>query len=189
LGGLSLAVGVCVAELLHAFELPQVRLKWPNDLLWENYKIGGILIEIAGDASGPCDVVIGIGLNINNRQAGDVMRTVDQPWTDLASISADTNNRLISRNAVAAGLIESLCRRLPEFEAQGFAAFAEAYYAYDALRTTAVVVSGGNENLEGIADGVDHEGCLRLKTADGGLRQIRSGEVSLRIAAAGKSQG
>jgi BirA family transcriptional regulator, biotin operon repressor / biotin---[acetyl-CoA-carboxylase] ligase len=181
LSGLSLAVGVCVADLLQQMQLPEVRLKWPNDLLWRQYKIGGILIEIAGDAAGPCDAVIGIGLNISNRESlAGVMAKVDQPWLDLASIvPAGEHAGNISRNELAAGLIESLCRRLPEFEARGFAAFAGAYAGYDALYARDVTVINGNQRLQGTADGVDNDGSLKLKTA-AGLTNIRAGEVSVR---------
>lgn len=175
LAGLSLAVGVCVADLLQQLRVIGVRLKWPNDLLWRHYKLGGILIEIAGDAAGPCDAVIGIGLNTHNRDQA-VMHQVDQPWMDLASI---TGGPRISRNELAAGLIETLCRRLPEFEARGFAAFATAYTRYDALHATEVTVINGNQRLQGTADGVDNDGSLRLKTA-GGVEYIRAGEVSVR---------
>lgn len=175
LSGLSLAVGVCVAELLQRMQVPDVRLKWPNDLVWRHYKLGGILIEIAGDAAGPCDAVIGIGINTHNR-GQPVMREVDQPWLDLAGIMS---GRIISRNELTAGLIESLCRRLPEFEARGFAAFAGSYAAHDALHAAAVTVSNGNELLQGFADGVDNDGSLRLRTA-GGMELIRAGEVSVR---------
>ncbi len=180
LAGLSLAVGVCVAELLQEMGIPEVRLKWPNDLVWRRYKLGGILIEIAGDAAGPCDAVIGIGLNTHNREQA-AMRQVDQPWMDLASIApcGAGGARGISRNELAAGLIGSLCRRLPEFETGGFAAFAEAYAGYDALYAAEVTVTNGNQLLQGTADGVDNDGSLRLKTA-GGLQCIRAGEVSVR---------
>jgi BirA family biotin operon repressor/biotin-[acetyl-CoA-carboxylase] ligase len=178
LAGLSLAVGVCVADLLQRMQSAEVRLKWPNDLLWRHYKIGGILIEIAGDAAGPCDAVIGIGLNISNRQSAPAsMAKVDQPWMDLASITPGCGN--ISRNELAAGLIESLCQGLPEFETRGFAAFADAYAGYDALYTQPITVINGNQQLQGIADGVDNDGSLRLKTS-AGVEHIRAGEVSVR---------
>lgn len=175
LSGLSLAVGVCVVELLQRMRAPEVRLKWPNDLVWRHYKLGGILIEIAGDAAGPCRAVIGIGINVNNRGQPS-MRQVDQPWMDLSSIVPCAG---ISRNELAAGLIESLCRRLPEFEARGFGAFAEAYAACDALYRAEIMIINGNEKLQGVADGVDNDGSLRLKTA-GGTEFIRAGEVSVR---------
>jgi BirA family biotin operon repressor/biotin-[acetyl-CoA-carboxylase] ligase len=179
LAGLSLAVGVCIAQLLQRMQLTEVRLKWPNDLLWRHYKIGGILIEIAGDAAGPCDAVIGIGLNVSNRRSASAsMAKVDQPWMDLAGITPGCGN--ISRNELAAGLIESLCHCLPEFEARGFAAFADAYAGYDALYTQPVTVINGNQRLQGIADGVDNDGSLRLKTA-AGVEKIRAGEISVRI--------
>jgi BirA family biotin operon repressor/biotin-[acetyl-CoA-carboxylase] ligase len=167
-----------VADLLRHMRLTEVRLKWPNDLLWQHYKIGGILIEVAGDAAGPCDAVIGIGLNVSNRQSAPAsMAKVDQPWMDLASMAPGCGN--ISRNELAAGLIESLCRRLPEFETRGFAAFADSYAGYDALYTQAVTVINGNQLLQGVADGVDNDGSLRLRT-EGGVELIRSGEVTIR---------
>jgi BirA family transcriptional regulator, biotin operon repressor / biotin---[acetyl-CoA-carboxylase] ligase len=149
--------------------------------VWRHYKLGGVLIEIAGDAAGPCAAVIGIGINTHNRGQPS-MRHVDQPWTDLAGIVPGCG---ISRNELAAGLIGSLCGRLPEFEARGFAAFADAYAAYDALYRAEVTVSNGNRRLQGVADGVDNDGSLRLQTG-AEVELIRSGEVSVRRDGSGK---
>jgi BirA family biotin operon repressor/biotin-[acetyl-CoA-carboxylase] ligase len=178
LAGLSLAVGVCTLEALLRSDT-QVRdgdvlLKWPNDLLWRGQKLGGILIEMAGDAAGPCNVVIGIGLNINNRSLA-VDAQIDQPWTDLQTVTG----RTVSRNRLAAELIEVLCQRLPEFETAGFPAFAAGYRRYDALQGADVSVQRGTDCLQGRAEGVDDLGCLRLRSSDG-VQLIHSGEVSLR---------
>ena len=64
LAGLSLAVGVAVVRALEAEGLPGVELKWPNDLVYKHLKVGGILVELNGDALGPSTVVVGVGLNV-----------------------------------------------------------------------------------------------------------------------------
>ena len=81
LEGMSLAVGVVVARALAACGVPPVQLKWPNDLLYEGAKLGGILLEMTGDPAGACQVVVGIGLNVN--MPGKVAEAIDQSWTDV----------------------------------------------------------------------------------------------------------
>ncbi|HEX7025963.1 MAG TPA: biotin--[acetyl-CoA-carboxylase] ligase, partial [Gammaproteobacteria bacterium] len=80
LAGLSLATGVVVAESLEQAGAAGLQLKWPNDLVWQGRKLGGILLEVAGDVTGPCYVVIGIGLNIATETGHAAMQSVDQPW-------------------------------------------------------------------------------------------------------------
>src|SRR5207342_1028243 len=102
LSGLSLVVGVAVAEALHAQGYPQVQLKWPNDLWVGQRKLGGILIELRGEANGPCDAVIGLGINV--RMPPAFAAQIDQAWCDLDALGQGAT---ISRNALAAGMIDA----------------------------------------------------------------------------------
>lgn len=174
LAGLSLAVGVAVVRALRDAGFDGVGLKWPNDLQWCGKKLGGILVELGGDALGPCHAIIGVGLNLrlDARQAA----RVDQPWTDLASLRATP---LPERNGLAARMLVRLMEMLDTFSVHGFAAFVDDFAACDVLRGKPVCLHGGHGAREGIADGVDRHGALRVRTT-AGERIVDSGEVSLR---------
>ncbi len=176
LQGLSLAVGVAVAEALHGLGYPQVGLKWPNDLLADGRKLGGILVEVGGDAAGPMRVVVGIGLNVAMPPAAGA--AVDQPWTDLATLAG----AMPSRQAVAAALLDALLPMLARFEQDGLAPFLEAWPRYDVLAGRPVRLHEGGRVLDGIALGLAADGALRLRGDDGSERQVHAGEASLRAA-------
>lgn len=173
LSGLSLVVGLAIAEALAALAIPDVQLKWPNDLRAGGKKLGGVLIELAGDAGGPCTAVIGFGINV--RMPTAAAATIDQPWTDLQALAP----QLPSRNTVVAAILVQLDQALTTFAQQGFAPFAAAWSARDEFRGKPVRMLGVNTEQIGIAAGVDARGALLLETADG-LRPIVAGEVSLR---------
>lgn len=176
LDGLSLVVAVALVRALRHCGIEGLALKWPNDVLWRQCKLAGILLEMTGDVTGDCQVVIGIGLNICSPPA--VMREVTQPWIDLRSIAAVPP----SRNRVAAQVLTHLAGALEDFEINGFAGFHAEWESLDACRDHPVVVSAGgaDEGLEGIARGVTGQGALRLETAEG-LRVFNGGEVSMKL--------
>ena len=174
LSGLSLAVGVAIVKALECSGYEGIGLKWPNDLLWQGKKLGGILLEISGDAAGPCHVVVGIGLNVSmsDQQAAD---DIDQPWVDLASI----NNQPINKNAIAAGLLNQLLPMLDRFEADGFEPLLQDWLDRDAYLGSDIVLKIGADELLGKQVGVKTDGSLCIETANG-LRTFNGGEVSLR---------
>jgi BirA family biotin operon repressor/biotin-[acetyl-CoA-carboxylase] ligase len=114
LTGLSLAVGVMVAEALRDYGLHEISLKWPNDILYRQHKLGGILLEMVGNIEGPCQVVIGIGLNVSMSRT--LATGIEQAWTDIRSIIGQkpARNRLVSL------LLNQLLIQLPVFEKEGF---------------------------------------------------------------------
>ncbi|MBA2723008.1 MAG: biotin--[acetyl-CoA-carboxylase] ligase [Methylibium sp.] len=172
--GLSLAMGVALAETLHA----RVRLKWPNDL-WlvdepgEGRKLGGVLIETlplaAGDGPGR-HAVIGVGINLAPPAARPGLDQLAAGWREIEPQARAPE--LLAR------LAEPLLGALAVFETQGFAAFAARFEARDALAGRAVTTTDPEAPI-GLADGVDATGALRLLT-DSGLRLVHSGEVSVR---------
>ena len=178
LSGLSLAVGVAVAEALREAGYPQVRLKWPNDLLADGRKLGGILIELRGEAMGPCDAVVGIGINVR-MPPGE--RGIDQPWCDLASLAPPPG-----RNALAARLLDHVLPALAQFDRDGLAPFAPRWAAFDALAGRPVRLHQGGQASDGIALGIDTSGALRVRHADG-ERAWHGGEASVRDATAAES--
>ena len=174
LAGLSLAVGVAAVEALAACGIGEVALKWPNDLVARGAKLGGILVELGGDALGPCHAVIGLGLNL---RLGAAARAIDQAAIDLAALAPD-----LSRTRIAASLIDYLVAALDRFATHGFSAFADAYARHDALAGRDVDVVRGTERRHGVARGIDARGALRV---DFGGREeaVDAGEVSLRVRA------
>ena len=175
LGGLSLAVGVAVAQALQELDPPlSVTLKWPNDLQINGAKVGGVLIELAGEMDGQVDVVIGVG--VNGRMTGHQARDIDQAWTDLASELAD----MPPRTTLAACVLSRLLEMLPRFSQQGFAAFQDAFDRYDAVRGKSVQVQSGDQMILGRAVGVLADGALRVETPDG-VREVYGGDVGLRV--------
>lgn len=174
LQGLALAVGVAAAEALHANGFPQVRLKWPNDLWVDGRKLGGILIEIGGEMSGPVQAAIGLGVNV--RMPASTAAQIDQPWCDLASLAA---SGIVSRQAIASALLDHLLPALARFQAEGLTPFRSRWQALDAMANEPVRIIDGAMTHEGIARGIDEGGALRLETKLG-ERRFHGGEVSLR---------
>ena len=164
--GLSLAVGVSVAQSLH----PALRLKWPNDIWLQDRKLGGILIE-TGSFGDMRYVVIGIGINIAPREAAGL--STPPAWLAEVQPAIDAGQAL---QHIAAPLVRAVQR----FEAQGFAPFQARFNALDVLAGRAVVCSDGTM---GEAKGVDATGALLVQAATG-QRKITSAEVSVRPAAA-----
>ena len=171
IGAVSLAVGVAVARTLAAAGVPGVTLKWPNDVLADERKLCGILIELPG-AAAPPEVVVGIGVNMGS--AATLAHRVEQPIADVLEHVPQA-----SRNAIAGLLIDavfSLCRR---FEADGFAAIKPAYEALHGFHGRPARIVTGAETFEGTVVGVDLDGALRFRGA-AGERAFSAGEVSLR---------
>lgn len=160
--GLSLAVGLSLAQSLH----PQLRIKWPNDLWWQDRKLAGVLIETA-QWGAQRHAVIGVGLNIRPRPAADW--ATPPAWLQELLPEADAPQAL-QRLALP------LVRDVQRFFREGFAPFAAGYAARDALRGRAVRLSDGTT---GRAEGVDGRGALLVHTAQG-VRAIDSAEVSVR---------
>ncbi len=176
LAGLSLAVGVGIVRALGDFGYTGLGLKWPNDVQVDGRKLAGILIELGGDALGPCHAVIGVGLNL--RLDADADTAIDQPWIDLASFTAPP---VPDRNLLAARLLGRLLDVLGEFEQETFAAFEDEFAQYDVLRGQPIRIMGGFGQREGTAIGVDRSGALRVRDASGEFR-VDSGEISVRRA-------
>ncbi|MDX1607346.1 MAG: biotin--[acetyl-CoA-carboxylase] ligase [Candidatus Competibacterales bacterium] len=170
LQGLSVATGIAVARALHALGATGVGLKWPNDLLHDGRKLGGILLESRTGADRP--VVAGIGLNLDLPDAAAV--SIDQPWTDLRRVLGAPVLRL----RVAARLLERLLPLYADWPA-GAHDLSASWRRFDVLADRRVELCFGDRRCAGIARGIDPTGALRLETATG-LQVFDSGELSLR---------
>jgi BirA family biotin operon repressor/biotin-[acetyl-CoA-carboxylase] ligase len=172
--GLSLAAGLAIAEALDPGGT-RLGVKWPNDLwLADDRKLGGILIETAGDAAARW-CVIGVGLNIS--AAGGALAGV-------AVAGLDELDPAATAPAALARVAAPLLRAVIDFEREGFAPLVERYARRDRLCGRAVLLSapavGG-----GLAEGVDTDGALLVR--DGPvLRRVTGGEVSVRASAIGE---
>jgi BirA family biotin operon repressor/biotin-[acetyl-CoA-carboxylase] ligase len=175
LGGLSLATGIAVVRCLQAFGVHGVGLKWPNDVLAGDAKLAGILIDMAGESAGPCTVVIGVGINVA-MQPGPA-GPIDQAWTDLRRV---TGRQDISRNALAAGLLDELLPALQAFEAHGLQPFLPDWQRHDLVSGRRVDLHLHDAVVCGTACGIDAGGALLVDT-DSGRRRFTSGEVSVRM--------
>jgi BirA family biotin operon repressor/biotin-[acetyl-CoA-carboxylase] ligase len=175
---LSLAVGVAVARALLRAGAQDIALKWPNDIWFRDRKVGGVLLELRAEASGPAYVVIGVGINVVLPPA--VRSQIESTGIQVAAL-ADACAAPPSRNTIVAAIIDELLSMLVEFEREGFAPFRPAWEALDALRGRPARVLVGDEAILGTARGVDAQGALRLERA-GRIQEFVSGDVSLRLA-------
>ncbi|MGH8530086.1 MAG: bifunctional biotin--[acetyl-CoA-carboxylase] ligase/biotin operon repressor BirA [Nevskiales bacterium] len=178
LAGLSLAVGVGLARVLRELGIAELGLKWPNDLYWREKKLGGILIEHAGEAGGPWRVVAGVGINfaMSEQQA----KSVDQPWTSLAEACAAPRLTMPGRNHLAGQCADALLAVLERFGAEGLEPFRKTWSEFDIAHNRVVRIEDGGRWREGRACGIDTDGALLLQIGSNQQRFV-SGEVSLRL--------
>jgi len=171
--GMSLVAALAVLRGLQQIGCHEAGLKWPNDILWRERKLAGLLLEVAGDLAGPSRVVIGVGLNI---QLDPGLETIDQPWTDLASIPGLESP---GRNRLAAHLIGNLLEACEAYPQSGLEGCIAEWRRHDLLRGRELVLRSANQSYRGSYLGIDKQGALRL-LVDGEPRRFLAGEVSLR---------
>jgi BirA family transcriptional regulator, biotin operon repressor / biotin---[acetyl-CoA-carboxylase] ligase len=174
---LSLAVGVGISRALERVGARGIRLKWPNDVWFNDRKIGGVLVELKTESGRAAHVVIGVGLNLSLSAAS--RREFEAGGVRVAAL-ADACPAPVPRNAVAAAILEELLSMLGEFEREGFAPFREEWGSLDALGGRPARVSAGDSTIEGVPGGVDVDGALLLESG-GRWQRFVSGEVSLRL--------
>lgn len=170
--GLSLAVGVVVCEALSFFGLDKVELKWPNDILVDGKKLGGVLIELAGDPAGECHVIVGLGLNVMMPSA-DVDK-INQPWIDMHSCGIN-----VDRNRLMGQLLTRLIVLLSGYEKDRFLLYREMWERLNAHKNQQVSLVTPVKSITGLMLGVTNSGALRLEI-DGDEQVFLGGEVSLR---------
>ena len=173
--GLSLAIGVAIVRALRTAGVEGVGLKWPNDILWRERKLGGILVEVSGEAHDNHSVVIGIGLNVHipPDRAGDI----DQAWVDLNQI---TSGHPPSRNQLIALLLDELFLLLPNYPMQGLQSHIEDWRQWHCQAGQRAVLHLGGKAIRGVVSGVSDDGLLLMDCDEGGLRQFASGDLRLR---------
>ena len=171
--GLSLATACSVLKGLENCGADNIELKWPNDLMHKKKKIGGILLEIVGDPSGYCQVIIGVGININMPKINS--KQIDREWTNTKKLL----NPEVSRNDLATKIIEQILLLLLEYKKSGFSSYKDEWLMYDNSIGKKVKLIMVNNTVEGVVRGIDSSGGLILEV--GGIEKTFSGgEISLR---------
>lgn len=170
--GLSLVIGIIMAETLRSLGADNVRVKWPNDIYLNDRKLAGILVELTGKTGDAAQIVIGAGINLAMRTAD--ASQINQGWINLQEAGVTVN-----RNELAARLINSLREALPLFEQEGLTPFVARWAALDNFINRPVKLLIGEREVHGIARGVDSQGGLLLEQ-DGEIKAWVGGEISLR---------
>ena len=175
LSGISLAAGIAVVQALERLGVTDVGLKWPNDLLWQKRKLGGVLLEFGGNTNNACYVVTGIGLNVAMPAAAQIH--IDQPWTDLNNI---LGSERIPRNRLAARVLEQIVTAYVDIEHKGLGSLTDLWRRYDLVANRKVILRLPSTTVIGIARGIDTTGALLLETEEG-IQRFMAGEISLRF--------
>ena len=175
LAGLSLACGVAVCSALKELGVEGHGLKWPNDILWQGKKLGGILVEIQGESQSEYSAIIGIGINYDMGEKAS--EGIDQPWVDLANIKEGR----VGRNKLAAMVIDKVLGVLEDYESTGLLPYVSDWNAFDCYHGEKVKILSGKTAIQGVAKGISSTGELLLLRPNGQLEGVSSGEVSLRL--------
>ncbi len=170
--GLSLVIGIVIAEVLHQLGCHDVKVKWPNDLYVNNRKLAGILVEMIGKTGDVAHIVLGAGINMAMKEADTTI--VNQLWTSLQQ-----EGLTLDRNAFAAKLIKELREALATFELQGMTPFIERWAPLDNFINQPVKLIIGEREIQGIERGINEYGALLLEQ-DGAITAWVGGEISLR---------
>ncbi|MDY4370277.1 bifunctional biotin--[acetyl-CoA-carboxylase] ligase/biotin operon repressor BirA [Pectobacterium brasiliense] len=170
--GVSLVIGIVMAEVLHKLGADGVRVKWPNDLYLKDRKLAGILVELTGKTGDAANLVIGAGINLQMREPAP--DTINQGWINLQEAGIEIN-----RNTLASTLISELRSALAVFELQGLEPFIPRWEKLDNYFNRPIRLIIGNREIHGIDRGIDRQGALLLE-ADGLITPYIGGEISLR---------
>lgn len=172
--GLSLLVGIVLAETLISFGCEDVKVKWPNDLYINHRKLAGILVEMTGRTGDVAHVVMGLGINIDMQS--DATSPISQSWTSLRQEGLS-----LDRNKLAATLTNNLRAALRIFEVEGMTPFLARWHALDNFLNKPVKLIISGKEIHGIERGINEFGALMLEQ-DGEIKAWVGGEISLRAA-------
>ena len=176
LSALTLAVGVAAVHALRDTGVDDVKLKWPNDIVAGDGKLGGMLAESHRGPESGATVVVGIGINL--RLPSDILARVDSGWAQFPADLASLAGNSVSPDVLAATMIDHIVDSLVTFEGRGFDAFAETWRRYDWLHGRTVTVRQPGGALRGTASGIDSDGALLVRDAAATTRVI-SGSIEV----------
>ena len=172
--GLSLVIGIVMAEVLQSLGADKVRVKWPNDLYLNDRKLAGILVELTGKTGDAAQIVIGAGINL-------VMRNVENDVINQGWINLQEAGISIDRNTLAVRLIKELRDSLRLFEREGLTPYLTRWKRLDNFIDRPVKLIIGDKEIFGVSRGIDSQGALLLEQ-DGVIKPWVGGEISLRSA-------
>jgi BirA family biotin operon repressor/biotin-[acetyl-CoA-carboxylase] ligase len=178
LAALTLAVGVVVRRVLAHVAAVDIALKWPNDLVWDERKLGGILLELTAEGQGGCHVVAGLGINVELPSA--LLPTLSDWPRGAVDLATATRGAPPPRATLAVALIEALAALFAGYSAAGFRAYREDWRAADYLHGRAVRIDEAGGALLGTALGIEADGALLIETTAGARRRVIAGDVSVR---------
>lgn len=176
-GPLTLAAGVAARRALERVAGITIGLKWPNDLVFDERKLGGILLELAAEAHGGAHVVVGIGLNVSLPEG--LARSLSDWPRGAVDLKTALGREPPPRAVLAASLVDELAALFVDYPAHGFAAYRTEWRSADFLRGRAVRLDDPGGTIDGRAVGIDADGAL-LVEASGGRKRVVAGDVSVR---------
>jgi BirA family biotin operon repressor/biotin-[acetyl-CoA-carboxylase] ligase len=180
LAALTLAVGVVVRRILARVAGIDIALKWPNDLVWDQRKLGGILLELTAEGQGGCHVVAGIGINVELPQA--MLPSLSDWPRGAVDLATATHGAPPPRAVLAVALIDALAALFAGYSMDGFRAYREDWRAADYLRGRAVRIDEASGALLGTALGIEADGALLIETTTGARQRVIAGDVTVRSA-------
>ncbi|HAU0289584.1 TPA: biotin--[acetyl-CoA-carboxylase] ligase, partial [Legionella pneumophila] len=176
LSGLSLVISLATVLTINEFivsDSDKVKIKWPNDILWNNKKLCGILVEIIAESNATAQFIIGVGLNINSDTKNNPLP--DKSWCSFFEIT----NQNYNRNSIVTRLLINLEKYLSKFINNDLNAFKDDWNKYDYLVGKKVKVSQALNSISGIALGINSFGQLILEDEFGNKHELSSGDTSL----------
>ncbi len=175
LSGLSLVTSLAIVATLQKFiNTSEIKIKWPNDILWNDKKLCGSLIEIIAESNATAQVIIGIGLNVNSDTEHHPLP--DKPWCSLYELS----QKFYNRNQLIANLVIQLNNYISQFINKDLQFFMDEWNQYDYLIGKTITVTQSLESLSGVACGINPMGQLILRDNEGSLHVLSSGDTTLK---------
>ncbi len=172
--GVSIVVGLAVYDAIKALYNIEVELKWPNDIYLNKQKLAGVLVELDAQPQGPCQLVIGIGINLQMPES--FSQHIEQAWTDLSQ-----HTQQLNKNQLVASLTYYLEQRLEQYSESGLQSMHQQWNALNAFAGECVELNTGHRSWRGICEGIDSQGGIRIRQ-DGEVKSYYGGEISLRKA-------
>jgi len=175
LPALTLALGLGVIDALGELGATGVELKWPNDLVALDGKLGGILTEVQQQSAGTATVVTGIGVNVDLQGSAeiDMVNGWTQQVVDLERI-CDVQP---SHEQIAAQFMTHLLQAFLDFEVSGFESMAERWSRYDWLLGRDITIDTSDRQFSGVGAGIADDGALLVDTPESGMRRVTSGSI------------
>ncbi|MDF1758863.1 MAG: biotin--[acetyl-CoA-carboxylase] ligase [Legionellaceae bacterium] len=175
LSSLSIVTGISIVEALSIFGFSDdIAIKWPNDILWKNKKLAGVLVELMCDSSGKVSAIIGVGLNVNTNTKL-TQEVIDKPWCSLSEVMGHN----CDRNIIISHLINQLYININSYIRNGFSGFMPRWNSVDYLYGKDVVVDQLSQKIYGKSAGISDSGELIFIDKYNKKSTLNSGEVSL----------